>query len=192
MKMIVGLGNPGKEYEITRHNAGFIILDSYAKKKGVQHFQENMDGLYTKIYVNNETVILLKPLSYMNMSGNVIKKYADYYKIYPKDIFIIQDDLDMPVGKIKIKYKGSCGGHNGIRSIIDALNTEYFPRFKIGISKNQDIPIKDYVLGNFSDRDLEKLHKICDFADDIIDDFICKNIENVMSKYNGAEYEISE
>lgn len=191
MKMIVGLGNPGKEYEHTRHNAGFMILDSYAKSKGVDNFQENFNGLYTKIYVNGEHVLLVKPLSYMNLSGQVVKKYADYYKINPKDIFVIQDDLDMPVGKIKIKYKGSCGGHNGIRNIIDELNTEYFPRFKIGISKDSNMMIKDYVLGKFSQEDLDKINKICVFAKDIIDDFISKDIEKVMSKYNGADYEIN-
>ena len=190
MKMIVGLGNPGKEYEKTRHNIGFIIVDSYAKQKGIK-FSEKFNGLSAKIYMNGETFILLKPLSYMNLSGTIVKKYAEYYKIKPEDILIIQDDLDLPIGKIKLKYKGSCGGHNGIRNIIDELKTELFPRFKIGIGKNIKTNIKDYVLGKFSEEDNEKIKKICEFVPEIFEDFITKDFEKLMSKYNGASYEIN-
>lgn len=192
MKMVVGLGNPGDEYKNTRHNAGFIIVDDYAKKHGVSKMQEKFNGLYTKIYMNNDYFLLVKPLSYMNLSGTVVKKYADYFKINPKDILIIHDDLDMPVGKIKVKYKGSSGGHNGIKSIIENLNTDYFPRFKIGISRDDKISIKDYVLSKFSSEDIKKIDKICSFAPSLIDDFINNDIERVMSKYNGADYEINE
>ncbi len=192
MKMVVGLGNPGDEYKNTRHNAGFIIVDDYAKKHGVSKMQEKFNGLYTKIYMNNDYFLLVKPLSYMNLSGTVVKKYADYFKINPKDILIIHDDLDMPVGKIKVKYKGSSGGHNGIKSIIENLNTDYFPRFKIGISRDDKVSIKDYVLSKFSSEDIKKIDKICSFAPSLIDDFINNDIERVMSKYNGADYEINE
>ena len=126
----------------------------------------------------------------MNLSGTVIKKFASFYKIKPEDVLIIHDDLDLPVGKIKVKFKGSSGGHNGIKSIIENLNTELFPRFKVGISKNNNIDTKDYVLGKFSKDDLEKLDKILDFSCDIIDDFLDNDIEKVMSKYNGENYEI--
>ena len=191
MKMVVGLGNPGREYENTRHNIGFIIVDSYAKKNNITSFQEKFNGLYTKVYLNGEYFLLVKPLSFMNLSGTVVREYAKYFKIAPKDILVIQDDLDLPVGKIKLKYKGSCGGHNGIRNIIDSLNTEYFPRFKVGIDKNPLIPIKDYVIGKFSLEDRKKIDKICDFSSDIINDFVTKDFEKIMSKYNGAEYEIN-
>lgn len=190
MKMIVGLGNPGQEYQFTRHNIGFMIIDNYAEKNAINSFQKKYDGLYAKCFINNEAFILLKPLSYMNLSGTVVKKYAHYFKIKPCDIFIIQDDLDMPVGKIKIKYKGSSGGHNGIKNIIENLNTEEFPRLKIGISKDSKINIKDYVLGKFSEEDLNKIKKILTFSNDIINDFVKKDIEKIMSKYNGVEYEI--
>lgn len=191
MKMVVGLGNPGREYENTRHNIGFIIIDSYAKKNKITNFKNKFDGLYTKVYLNGEYFLLVKPLSFMNLSGNVVRKYANYFKINPKDILVIQDDLDLPVGKIKLKYKGSCGGHNGIRNIIDNLNTEYFPRFKVGIDKNSLIPIKDYVLSEFSLDERKKIDKICDFSRDIIDGFITTDFEKLMSKYNGADYEIN-
>lgn len=190
MKMIVGLGNPGREYELTRHNVGFMIIDHYAKIHNISSFKEKFNGLYAKVYQNGEYFLLLKPLSYMNLSGTVIKRFASFYKIKPEDILVIHDDLDLPVGKIKIKYKGSSGGHNGIKNIIENLKTEEFPRFKIGISKNNDMDSKDYVLSKFNPEDLEKITKIFTFSSNIIEDFLLLNIEKIMSKYNGEEYEI--
>ena len=105
MKLIVGLGNPGREYENTRHNIGFICIDHYAITNNLESFKEKFNGAYTKFIYNNEQVILLKPLSYMNLSGTVVKKYVDYFKINPNDILVIHDDLDMPTGKIKLKPK---------------------------------------------------------------------------------------
>lgn len=191
MKMIVGLGNPGKEYENTRHNVGFMMVDYYAQKNNLV-FTEKFNGLYTKVFLNNEYFILLKPLSFMNLSGTVIIKYANYFKIKPEDILVIQDDLDMPIGKIKLKYKGSSGGHNGIKNIIEELKTEIFPRFKIGIGKDSNILIRDYVLGKFSSDDMEKINKIKEFTQNIFDDFIKCDFEKIMSKYNGVEYEINQ
>ncbi len=190
MKLIVGLGNPGREYENTRHNIGFMVIDNYVKVNNLENFSEKFNGLYQKVLKDNQSYILLKPLSYMNLSGTVIRRYADYFKIKPEDIFVIQDDLDMPVGKIKIKFKGSSGGHNGIQNIIDNLNTSYFPRFKIGIGKNAQISTKDYVLGKIKDEEREKIDKILVFSSDIIDCFLTSDIEHVMSKYNGEEYEV--
>ena len=190
MKMIVGLGNPGKEYEKTRHNCGFMIVDEYAKKYNIVDFKTKFNGFYAKVYRNGEYFVLLKPLSSMNLSGTVVKKYASFFKIKPEDILVVHDDLDLPVGKIKIKPKGSSGGHNGIKNIIENLKTEEFPHFKIGIGKNENIPYINYVVGKFSKSDLEKIEKIFNFSSDIIDDFLDNDIEKVMSKYNGEEYEI--
>ena len=190
MKMVVGLGNPGKEYENTRHNIGFMIIDEYAKQYKISSFKKKFNGLYTKVYRNGEYYILLKPLSYMNLSGTVVGKFANFFKIKPEDILVIHDDLDLPVGKIKIKSKGSSGGHNGIKNIIDNLNTESFSHFKIGIGKNDNIDTKDYVLGKFSKRDLEIINKIYSFSSNVVDDFLDNNIDKVMSKYNGEDYEI--
>ena len=189
MKMIVGLGNPGDEYKNTHHNIGFIILDNYCKEKNISKMKEKYNGLYQKIMINGESIILLKPLSYMNLSGTVIRKFADFYKIKASDIFVIQDDIDLPIGKIKLKYKGSSGGHNGIKNIISELKTEEFPRFKVGIGRNQKISIKDYVLNKFTSEDAEKIKWILSFSNNIIDDFITMNYEKVMSKYNGEAYE---
>ena len=143
MKLIVGLGNPGKEYENTRHNIGFMVIDNYLKN---EKFKTKFNGMYLKKVINNEEVIFLKPLSYMNLSGEVVKKYVNYFKINLSDLLIISDDLDMPCFKIKLKYKGSSGGHNGLKNIIQNINTEEFKRLKIGISNNLNIDTKSYVL----------------------------------------------
>ena len=156
MKLIVGLGNPGKEYENTRHNIGFMVIDNYLKN---EKFKTKFNGMYLKKVINNEEVIFLKPLSYMNLSGEVVKKYVDYFKINLSDLLIISDDLDMPCFKIKLKYKGSSGGHNGLKNIIQNINTEEFKRLKIGISNNLNIDTKSYVLSKFNQEELEKLHK---------------------------------
>lgn len=189
MKLIVGLGNPGKEYDLTRHNTGFIILDKFANELGLK-YSRKMNGMYAKGTLNGESFIILKPLSYMNLSGTVVKKYLDYYKIDIHDLLVIQDDLDLPIGKIKIKSKGSSGGHNGIKNIIENIGTEEFSRFKIGISKRDNQSVIDYVLGKFSNDEWKVILKICEFSNNIVEDFLCKNIDIVMNKYNGAEYEI--
>ena len=178
MKLIVGLGNPGKEYENTRHNIGFMVIDNYLKN---EKFKTKFNGMYLKKVINNEEVIFLKPLSYMNLS---VKKYVNYFKINLSDLLIISDDLDMPCFKIKLKYKGSSGGHNGLKNIIQNINTEEFKRLKIGISNNLNIDTKSYVLSKFNQEELEKLHKKFEITNNIINDFINLDFEKVMSKYN--------
>ena len=181
MKLIVGLGNPGKEYENTRHNIGFMVIDNYLKN---EKFKTKFNGMYLKKVINNEEVIFLKPLSYMNLSGEVVKKYVNYLKINLSDLLIISDDLDMPCFKIKLKYKGSSGGHNGLKNIIQNINTEEFKRLKIGISNNLNVDTKSYVLSKFNQEELEKLHKKFEITNNIINDFINLDFEKVMSKYN--------
>lgn len=181
MKLIVGLGNPGKEYENTRHNIGFMVIDNYLKN---EKFKTKFNGMYLKKVINNEEVIFLKPLSYMNLSGEVVKKYVDYFKINLNDLLIISDDLDMPCFKIKLKYKGSSGGHNGLKNIIQNINTEEFKRLKIGISNNLNVDTKSYLLSKFNQEELEKLHKKFEITNNIINDFINLDFEKVMSKYN--------
>ena len=190
MKMIVGLGNPGKEYENTRHNIGFMIIDEYSKEYKINNFKTKYNGLFAKVYRNGEYFVLLKTLSFMNLSGTVVSKFANYFKIKPEDILVIHDDLDLPVGKIKIKSKGSSGGHNGIKSIIEYLKTEEFNHFKVGVGNNKNIETKDYVLGKFNKKELDIYNKLFTFSSNIIDDFLDLNIDKVMSKYNGEEYEI--
>ena len=135
---------------------------------------------------NGEQVILLKPLSYMNLSGTVVRKYVDYFKIQPSDILVIHDDLDMPTGKIKLKANSSSGGHNGIKNIIQELNTQNFNHLKIGISKDNRMDVKDYVLGKFTQEEKNLINDLVKTTDNIINDYLTMNFDKLMGKYNGV------
>ena len=131
-------------------------LDNYAKENGFSITKEKFNGNFWEITKNGEKIIFLKPLSYMNLSGTVVRKYVDYFKIQPSDILVIHDDLDISVGNIKFKINSSSGGHNGIKSIINRLNTQEFARLKVGVSHDKSVDTKDYVLGNFSKVEKDK------------------------------------
>ena len=132
MFLIVGLGNPGKEYENTRHNVGFMVADTIFKEYGFANFKDKFDGLIAEGKIEGEKVYLLKPHTFMNLSGNSVIKAANFYKILPENIIVIHDDMDLPIGKIKAKIGGGSGGHNGIKSI-DAAITPNYNRIRIGI-----------------------------------------------------------
>lgn len=185
IKLIVGLGNPGKEYVNTRHNTGFIIVDYYVEKKGLT-FKEEMGGLCASFNNNGNKYIILKPLSYMNNSGDVVKKYVNYYKIDIEDILIIYDDKDFDVGTFRVKVDGSSAGHNGINDIISKLKTDKIKRIRVGIGKNT-FDLIDYVLGRFSSDDLNKINNILPVISCVIDDFSVYNISEIMNKYNRKE-----
>ncbi len=184
MKLIVGLGNPGKEYENTRHNIGFIFIDNFAKSLGASIEKEKFNGLYTQITINNEKVILLKPLSFMNLSGEVVRKYVDFFKIDINDILIINDDLDLTFGRIRLRPSGSSGGHNGLKNIALHLNSEKFKRLKIGISNDKSIDTKDYVLGKFNKEEKEILDNLKGTVNNILKDFLLTDFDKLMCKYN--------
>ncbi len=184
LKLIVGLGNPGKEYENTRHNAGFKFLDKFAKANNLNFTKEKFNGLYTEFNYNNEKIILLKPQKYMNLSGEVLIKFKEFYKINIEDILVICDDLDTNLGQIKLKYKGSSGGHNGLKNIENHLHTNEYKRIKIGISKNKNHDKIDYVIGQMPKEELEILEKVTEKADDIIKDYLNLSFDNLMNKYN--------
>ena len=184
MKLVVGLGNPGKEYENTRHNVGFMIIDKYLKEKNLSADKTKFDGKYIDILIGDEKVIFLKPQKYMNLSGEVVKKYIDYFKIDINDILIIHDDLDQELGKVKLKENSSSGGHNGIKDIEKKIGTKNYKRLKIGISNNKMIDTKDYVLGHFSKEEEKIINEIVDKSVSIIDDFFKLNFDRLMGKYN--------
>lgn len=181
MKLVVGLGNPGKKYEKTRHNMGFLVLDRFLNDKNIK-YKTKFDGIYAELNINNEKVIFLKPQKYMNNSGEVVKPFMDYFKIDSEDLLIIYDDIYYEYGNIKIKPKGSAGGHNGIKNIIKHINTENFKRIKVGISA-PNVDIVDYVLGKLP-KDEEKLNSILDKGKDIITDYFVMSFNDLMSKYN--------
>ncbi|MDD2625754.1 MAG: aminoacyl-tRNA hydrolase [Tenericutes bacterium] len=184
MKMIVGLGNPGILYKNTRHNIGFYFLDSFCKNNNISMKNRKFFGNYSITTIKNTKVLFLKPLKYINLSGEVIKKYCDFYKISIDDILIIHDDMDIEVGNIKLKASGSSAGHNGLKNIELCLNTKDYKRLKIGISKNKLIESKDYVLGKYSEEEKNIFENLENTINDIILDFLDLDFNILMSKYN--------
>ena len=148
MKLVAGLGNPGKEYEHTRHNMGFDVIDELARRWSVNVWKTDMKAEIASVVRFGEKILLVKPLTYMNLSGDAVGAIANYYKIPAEDIYIICDDLDLPAGKTRIRKKGSAGGHNGIKSLIAGLHTEEFVRFRIGVGHPKDgHTVIEHVLG---------------------------------------------
>ena len=185
MKLVVGLGNPGKEYVNTRHNIGFGLLDYISKKDGYSFkFDKKFNCEMFSINIDGEKVLLIKPFSYMNLSGTVVSKIVSFYDIGVSDILVIQDDLDMEFGKIRIVFDSSSGGHNGIKNISECLGSQKYARLKIGISNNKEMDTKDYVLGKFSKDDIKILEHIYDKLDNIINDFIDMDLDKLKQKYN--------
>lgn len=184
MKLIVGLGNPGSEYEDTRHNVGFQYLDFVAKEKGFSFLRNKFNGCFVELSVNGEKVILLKPLSYMNLSGSVVARFVSFYKINIHDILIIQDDLDMRFGRVKIVNNSSSGGHNGIKDIERCLGSKDYVRLKIGIANDKSVDTKDYVLSKFTEDELNILNSIDKSLLNLIDDFCMMDLDKLKSKYN--------
>ena len=184
MKLIVGLGNPGNEYNKTRHNIGFMCIDKIAKHFNVSFDSSKFNGLYTQFNYNGEKVILLKPQKYMNLSGEVIRDFVNFFKIDISDILIICDDLDTEVGTYRLRFKGSSGGHNGLKNIELHLSTKEYKRIKVGISNNKNIDTKDYVLGKFNGEELKLINPIIDKMPNIIEDYLVLPFDNLMNKYN--------
>ena len=186
MKLIVGLGNPGKEFENTRHNIGFMIIDNYisVKKINILDWQKKFNALYLQTNINGEKVIFLKPQTYMNLSGEAVKKFVDYFKINIDDILIISDDLDLKIGNFKLKSNGSSGGHNGLKSIANCIGTENYKRLKVGISKSGEIASKDYVIGKIFSSDFEIYKNLFNYLVDVIDDYLQLPFCDLMCKYN--------
>lgn len=184
MKLIVGLGNPGREYECTRHNVGFMVIDKLIEYYNCDNMKNKFGGLYSETTINNEKVIFLKPQEYINLSGIVIKRYVDYFKIDISDILVINDDLDLKTGNIKIKMSGGSGGHNGLKNIEFCLETKDYKRIKIGISNNKQIDTKDYVLGKIDDDDMKLIKSIVEMFPTIINDYFNMSFSNLMTKYN--------
>ena len=186
MKLIVGLGNPGGEYRKTRHNVGFIFLNSFLSKEGISLDKKKFKGEYIE-YVSSKgnKAILLEPQTYMNLSGDSIIDFLRYFKIDVENVLVIHDDLDLDVSKIRIRSKGSSGGHNGLKSIIARLGTENFKRVRIGIGKDKNIPVVDYVLGKFSSDDMSLLEGKFDVVNKVIEDFIDGvDFHVIESRYN--------
>ena len=181
MKLVVGLGNPGLDYSNTRHNVGFMILDSFL---GDVPWQKKFQGEYYKTIIENEPVIFLKPMTFMNLSGQAVQQFVHYFHINITDILIIHDDLDINLGNYKLKRNSSSGGHNGLKSIISCLNSEAFLRLKVGVTYHRGENTIDYVLGKFSKQELEILKENYLLYQKIIRTFILYGVEKTLMSYS--------
>lgn len=184
MKLIVGLGNPGKEYAKTRHNVGFLTIEKLCEKLNVQLDKSKCKSIYGIYRHNGEKIIIAEPQTFMNSSGEAVVSLMKFYNVDIKDVIIVHDDLDLPIGKIRIRYQGSCGGQNGMRSIIDLTGTSEINRIRIGISNNKQIDTVNYVLGKFSKEEWAIFDEARNKAADALIYSIDHGIEDVMSKFN--------
>jgi peptidyl-tRNA hydrolase len=185
MKLIVGLGNPGREYELTRHNIGFMAIDELAKRWNISLNEQKFKGVFGAGFVNGEKVILLKPLTYMNLSGESIRPLMDYYKIDVEDFVVLYDDLDIPVGKLRLRMKGSAGGHNGVKSTISHLGTQEFQRISMGIDRPKNgMKVVDYVLGRFTSEEIPGVNHSIEKAADTCEEWLNKPFLQIMNTFN--------
>lgn len=186
MIIIAGLGNPGKEYETTRHNAGFMTIDMLAKKYNIDVIEKKHKALIGKGVIEGTKVILVKPQTYMNNSGESLREVVDYYKADAEsDLVVIYDDITLDVGGLRVRKKGSAGGHNGIKSIIAHLGTESFKRIRVGIGeKPSKMDLADWVLGHFPKADLKNLEEAMEDAVDALKLILNDEIDEAMNKYN--------
>ena len=187
MKLIVGLGNIGREYENTRHNIGFMVVDELARRLGVSFGKEDRSA-YMAEYRAPEKIIIIKPTTYMNLSGVAVGAYANFYHIDPDDIAVIQDDMDMPVGQLRIRRKGSAGGHNGLKNIIKMLGHDTFIRVRMGVGeKPKNFDLADYVLGHFPAEERSIMDEAAKTAAEAIRMIITENADAAMNHFNSKK-----
>jgi PTH1 family peptidyl-tRNA hydrolase len=192
LKLIVGLGNPGSEYRDTRHNVGFMVVDALAERWRVGDlWREKFEALQIKTMVGEESVILTKPLTFMNLSGQAVQALAGFYKIEPADVFVVTDDVALPVGRLRARRDGGAGGHNGLKSIIQSLATQAFPRMRVGVGRGDDRrDLADHVLGRFAADERDTVSAAVLRAADATEVFLSDGIERVMNAFNAANEKV--
>ena len=185
MKCIVGLGNPGRKYQKTRHNIGFQVVDKLAERNNWKLDKKKFNGRYGLENSQKEKIILLKPQTYMNLSGESLRPLMDYYEIEPEEVVVIYDDLDLPVGKIRLRQKGGHGGHNGIRSVMDQLGTKEFNRIRVGIGRPvAPVPVIDHVLSRFSKEEKQVVSESISQAAAACEAWLSRPFAEVMNEFN--------
>ncbi|MBE6820698.1 MAG: aminoacyl-tRNA hydrolase [Ruminococcaceae bacterium] len=184
--LIVGLGNPGRQYELTRHNAGFLFADLLADKLSANINKIQFKSVTAAVELGGKKCLLMKPQTFMNNSGEAVKQAAAFYKIPPEKIIVVFDDISLPCGKLRIRRKGSAGGHNGIKSIIYHLNSDNFPRIKLGVGEkpHPDYELADWVLSNFKKDELPLLREAAEKACDAAELMVNGNTDKAMSNFN--------
>ncbi len=192
MYIIIGLGNPGKKYENTRHNMGFIAIDRLAEKHNIQVDKIKFKALVGDGRIAGQKVLLVKPQTYMNLSGESVREVANYYKVNTNDIIVIYDDLDLPLGHIRIRKSGSAGTHNGMKSVVYQLRSDQFPRIRIGIGGNGDENIINYVIGGFKKEEVKILEDTVDNVVSAIECVISESLDIAMNRYNTKKRKVKE
>ncbi len=189
MKLVVGLGNPGSEYRETRHNVGFLVIDELTNRWRVSdEWREKFEALQIKTTMGDEPVIVAKPLTFMNLSGQAIAGLAGFYKIDPPDVFVVTDDVALPLGRLRARREGGAGGHNGLKSVIQHLGTQAFPRMRVGVGRGDGRrDLADHVLGRFEADERDIVSAAVLRAADATETFLRDGIERAMSLFNAAE-----
>ncbi len=188
MKLIAGLGNPGPEYRETRHNIGFLVADELARRWGVDSWREHSGALAAKARVEGEAVLLVKPLTFMNLSGQAVAALAGFYKVEPADVLVVADDVALPLGRLRARRDGGAGGHNGLKSLIEQLGTQAFPRLRVGVGRgDQRRDLADHVLGRFEAGERDTVSAAVLRAADAAETFLRDGIERVMNAFNAAD-----
>lgn len=187
MWLIAGLGNPGLQYEKTRHNAGFMAADRLAEKHGAQFNKHKFDAVCADFKINDNRILLVKPQTYMNNSGRAVSALLNFYKIPTDRLIVMFDDITLDIGKLRLRRKGSHGGHNGIKDIIELTGTDDIMRIKIGVGEreNRDYDLKDWVLGKIPTEQMTDFNKALDRAALAAEEIITRGIDSAMNKYNG-------
>jgi peptidyl-tRNA hydrolase, PTH1 family len=189
MKLVVGLGNPGSEYRDTRHNVGFLVIDEVARRWRVSdQWREKFGALHVKTTVGGEAVIVAKPLTFMNRSGQAVAGLEGFYQIDPADVLVVTDDVALPLGRLRARPEGGAGGHNGLKSVIEHLGTQAFARMRVGVGRGDNRrDLADYVLGRFEAGERETVSAAVLRAADATEMFVAEGIERVMNVFNAAE-----
>ena len=184
--LVVGLGNPGEKYENTRHNVGFLTVDELAERARVPVQKLKHRALTNTLEVGGVKVLLMKPVTYMNLSGEAVREAAAFYKIPPERILVVCDDISLPTGKLRLRRSGSAGGHNGLKSIIAQLHSDQFPRLKMGVGQkpHPDYDLADWVLGKFSPADAKIMNEAAERACDAIECLLSQGMDKAMAKFN--------
>ena len=187
--LLVGLGNPGTKYENTRHNAGFRFLDDLAKKQGVSITRSRFQSLCGDMVFGEKRVLLIKPQTFMNLSGQAVAEAARFYKIPPEKVIVVSDDTSLDIGRLRVRRKGSDGGHNGLKNIILLLGTDAFPRLRIGVGQkpHPDYDMADWVLGNLNSEELKKITSTYDAASQGLEKILNGDVDGAMQICNGVK-----
>ena len=185
--LVVGLGNPGPKYEWTRHNMGFLVIDQLADRADIPVQKLKFQALTNTALIGGQSVLLMKPTTYMNLSGQAVGQAARFYKIPPERVLVISDDIALPQGKLRIRRSGSAGGHNGLKDIIAHLGSDQFPRVKVGVGgkPHPDSDMADWVLSTFTGADRKAMEEAIDRAADAVTCLLEQGVDKAMAKYNG-------